>query len=791
MLGELLNKFKVEADSRIEIGEKSWRQEFQTDFDNLVGAMAPAYTVEAEVYGQEGASRREKDNQTLNNGKYFLDHLEINREKEKAGIVEYAKNNTVFPDGKIERLKIGNLKLPVQKAQQLNSESSAYKTAEVVMVLAKRAAQLKALTQGEEGIPEAYTLARMQTNKALELVKDAATIAYGWKADSWGRLSLEEVLERASKPMLGQRAITAVLIGALVLAGCQEVTPGVVTPETGGVTPIAAEVVTIPEMVVVETNEIIPDATPVPYPDSAEGFVLGVGGDVEQLITAIDKVQNGAATDMKNNYIARAWREGRVTGGDWEAAVKNFESKFEIIGAAADEGAPWTLVVRERSSGKVLVAFDAGDNPFLSGMPLGAQSLDAWHLDFVSSDVLPAGQREMVVRVGEGESAGHFVVVRLDEATGEMVSWRNMVDRSWVEAPQELDITSLVEAGQEIREVNGYQAIGSEYTEGFPDFADIPVEQKVEFRMTTVQGKEGTYRALNGVVEKNEGGEWQTMEWPADTRAIAFFDIKDNNKDGKQEIYAIDEYGIAVGELKNGKWEKYVREVKGFEDYPASFTRNYQDWNEMFERFRQEPGIMDEIDITKVVRQEAPNGQPLDWDGWWSMCIPFDSECSMGEVKPKSEGDRGIVGLPAIIRGFYPGYWEGGEMLVFELPRRYNRVMIYTEFGKIIEYTNVNAFWIAEPGVDWWKLKRIPVINLDIMQARWINNYLAAVAAGEAPNYQVVVDVGAIARYDKPGSIEVYKRMAEIMADQELSSKYAFYLLNWYVVPQELGEFVP
>ena len=335
--------------------------------------------------------------------------------------------------------------------------------------------------------------------------------------------------------------------------------------------------------------------------------------------------------------------------------------------------------------------------------------------------------------------------------------------------------------------------MGYEYRAGYPEIGRTQVLEKVEFRMLTIQGEVGIFRAIDGKVQKYTDKQWQEMEWPTDTREIAFFDIKDNDGDGRQEIYAIDEYGLAVAELRSGRWEEYIREVRGFEKFPP-ITDNGQAWNDMFARFKAEPGIMGEVNLNEVVRITGPDGKPLDWDGWWGQCWNETPECALGKVAPKAVGEGGALYMPAIIKGIYLGYFKDYEMLVLELPRRYDRVMIYRHFGNKLAYRNMITYFSLTQTNDWrdtWG-NYIYMSPQDLKQLEWLKAYVMAVANGQAPQYQVVVPLVISQRSNLPGVVEVYKRAAELMADEKLPrDEFAKWDIVNFIFPWEMRNFVP
>ncbi|MFH2019756.1 MAG: hypothetical protein ABII80_04040 [bacterium] len=312
MIGELLKRIQVDADFGRGRGEAGRVVGFQDNFNTLVEGMASAYQLDPDIYGQKAAELREEKNHTINDGNYFLEHLIVDKNKEQAAIQEYAGNHpkTSYGDGK--RAVIGRLSVPVETIERLKPESSSTKTSEVVVTLAKRAAQLQALVSGEEGIPEAYALARGQAGKALELVRDAATLAYGWKSDSWGRLSIEGALERARKRLFGKRARTALLIGTLALAGCNDPDG----PIGGGTQPEVTKTIataTATEVIAIPKGEAsyIPDLSE--YVSSPEGVEMQ-----SFLNQAIDLAKTTPGMEgVKTPVIGLfTWKDG--TGGESE-----------------------------------------------------------------------------------------------------------------------------------------------------------------------------------------------------------------------------------------------------------------------------------------------------------------------------------------------------------------------------------------------------------------------------------------------------------------------------------------
>ena len=605
-----------------------------------------------------------------------------------------------------------------------------------------------------------------------------------------------------------------ILIGTLATAGCQAGRPGTATSL---VQPTTTEQVETREPVaIVEIDNDIMELSslsdPSPQQSAQLNDLLKLRSEFEQQANALPGWADVKPENLEFAVVNIYDEGGSVAGGF--VLVKNLETSEQMVLSVIDKiEADGTVTRKEVNSplferfsidaegrlingdwyyvdqeGNEHVLYKTNDIGQLGGVPIEGEII--WSDTTFRIETIGDLSLAKLAKIAlpPGDWTGLTIDTKLEQITdseGKVIYTQK--DGEWVE-PQ-VDLTSLVEPGQEIREVNGYQAIGSEYSEGFPEYEGYSMLQKNEFRMKMIQGEGGTFRALNGQAEKFQGGQWQTMEWPTETRGIAFFDVKDHDGNGKQEIYAIDEYGLAVAELKDGKWEKYVRLMRGLdeilEDKDDPFIQSY---NEMLERLRADKDVITEVDVSKIKPLIGPKGEPLDWDGWWRQCA-YKTECSIGEGGPRVEGESGFVYMPAVIKGIYPGYQDDFLEVVFEMPRRYYREMITMTLGNKPDYTNFNYYQVLGEGDDWEHRKNLSIGNVDMEQTAWIRRVLE----NGGRTMQIVLllvtrtldwEVQDEAKYRGIEEIE------KLMQDQGIRSKDIGWNVFQMIVPYEMGELV-
>jgi hypothetical protein len=251
-----------------ETGEKFGS--FEEGFHALSTKLAGAYSVPNEIYEQEASISRFEKGVSINSAEPFLNSVKYNKDKAEDIITEFAKSHTVSPYfGKDTPIDIG-LKVGSYELLSLGPRDKAAGRSRTIAALAQRAARLEALLDPKNGIPEPYTLAQGQTEKALKLVEKAASLAYNWNT-SWGTLNVDNTLNKAMGPDVSRKKVAqAAMVGVLALVGCSNLPNPMDPVSTYNAyrqgTPTATEVVPEVTKTATPTIEVTPTVTPTEAP---------------------------------------------------------------------------------------------------------------------------------------------------------------------------------------------------------------------------------------------------------------------------------------------------------------------------------------------------------------------------------------------------------------------------------------------------------------------------------------------------------------------------------------------